>query len=267
MVDIHSHFLYGIDDGAKDLSQSTQMLQQAAEVGITDLTSTPHFNEFIGPHYTSRINTIFNELKEFISEKKLNLEIYSASEVLLDSKIIDWVNYKNFLHGKEKNYLLFELPHFFEMSKISKTIFDLKLNNITPILAHPERSIKIQESPEILIQWVNQGCVMQMNAGSIMGQFGKRCKTTSEKFISSGVIHLFASDAHEPKHRNFETLKNAKEYINNNYDEEFADILFNLNPSNILNSKPVKFFKTNSESLKSTRLKYFISKFRKGSQN
>lgn len=262
MIDIHSHFLYGIDDGAKDLNQSKKMVQQAAEFGITDLASTPHFNEFIDSGYTSKIDLKFKEIKEFVLSSNLDLNLHSASEVLLDSKLLDWVNFQKYLHGKENNYILFELPHFFEFSKISKTIFDLKLKNVTPVLAHPERSVKIQESPEILIQWSNQGCVMQMNAGSILGQFGKRCKATSEKFISAGVINLFASDAHEPDRRNYRTLKNAKEFINKNYDEEFSDILFNKNPSSILNSKPVKFFKTDSESLRGNKLKYFISKFR-----
>jgi protein-tyrosine phosphatase len=262
MVDIHSHFLYGIDDGAKDISQTKKMLDQAIEVGITDLVSTPHFNEFISPNYFENINNVFNEISKYISDNQLNLKIHSGSEILQDPKILDWSEFTDFLIGKNKNYFLFELPHFFEFSKISETIFDLKIKKITPILAHPERSVKIQESPEILIQWINQGCVMQMNAGSILGQFGKKCKATAKRFLDSGVIQLFASDAHEPKRRNYLALKEAKEYIVQNYDEQFANILFVQNPANIIKSKSVKFFVTDSENLKNKKLKYFINKFR-----
>lgn len=262
MVDIHSHFLYGIDDGAKDISQTIKMLNQAVEAGITDLVSTPHFNEFVSPNYFENINNVFNEISEYISKNNIKLKIHSGSEILQDPKIMDWVEFSDFLIGKNKNYFLFELPHFFEFSKISETIFNLKLKNITPILAHPERSIKIQESPEILIQWINQGCVMQMNAGSILGQFGRKCKTAAKRFLDSGVIHLFASDAHEPKRRNYLTLKRAKEFIIQNFDEEFADILFNHNPTNILKSKSVKLFVTDSENLKNNKLKQFINKIR-----
>ena len=70
MVDIHSHFLYGIDDGAKDFSQTAKMLDQAVESGITDLVSTHHFYEFILPGYFEKINTVFNETKEFLSKNK-----------------------------------------------------------------------------------------------------------------------------------------------------------------------------------------------------
>jgi len=262
MVDIHSHFLYGIDDGAKDLSQTTRMLEQAVDAGITDLVSTPHFNEFVSQNYIQNINKIFDETTEYILKNKLHLKIHPGSEILLDSKISEWAEITDLLIGINNNYLLFELPHFFEFSEISTIIFDLKLKNIIPILAHPERSIKIQESPEILIQWINQGCVMQMNAGSILGQFGKKCKAVSKRFLDSGVIHLFASDAHEPTHRNYLKLKKAKEYITQNYDEQFANILFNQNPANILDSKAVKFFVINSENLKSNTFKYFINKFR-----
>ena len=262
MVDIHSHFLYGIDDGAKDFSQTAKMLDQAVESGITNLVATPHFNEFISPGYFENINNVFSETKEFLSKNNISVKIHLGSEILLDTKILEWIEFTDFLIGKNNNYLLFELPHFFEFSKISDTIFNLKLKNITPILAHPERSMKIQEAPEILIQWINQGCVMQMNAGSILGQFGKKCKAASKRFLDSGVIHLFASDAHEPKRRNYLTLKEAKEYITENYDEQFADILFNQNPANILKSKSIKFFVTDSDNLKNNKLKYFINKFR-----
>ena len=124
MIDIHSHFLPGIDDGAKDLVQSIKMLEQAVEAGITDLVSTPHFNEFVSADYINKIHTVFSETKEIILKKNLNIKIHSASEVLMDPKIFEWVNHKKFLHGNKNNYLLFELPHFFEFHEISENIFN-----------------------------------------------------------------------------------------------------------------------------------------------
>jgi len=261
MIDIHSHFLPGIDDGAKNHSQSVKMLEQAVETGITDLIYTPHFNEFISKDYTENIDKIFTDTQKYILENNLKINIHLGSEILADSNILD-LKYSDYLHGKKNNYLLFELPHFYEFEEISDIIFKLKLKNITPILAHPERSIKIQENPDKIIHWIQQGCVMQMNAGSIMGQFGKKCMDISKRFLDSGIVHLCASDAHEPKHRNYLVLNGAKEYIEQNYDKEFADILFKQNPSNILNSLQVKFFKIISENLKTNKLKYFINKFR-----
>jgi protein-tyrosine phosphatase len=103
---------------------------------------------------------------------------------------------------------------------------------------------------------------MQMNAGSIAGQFGKTCKQFAKKFLDSGVIHVVASDAHEPSHRNYEVLKRAENYIKENFDEEYTELLFVKNPQSILESKPVKFFKIDSENLKLNSIKYFINKLR-----
>jgi len=261
MIDIHSHFLPGIDDGAKNHSQSIKMLEQAIDVGITDLIYSPHINEFIGEDYTKKIDEVFNQTNEYIIKNNLKINIHLGSEVLADSNILE-LKHRKYFHGGKNNYMLFELPHFFEFEEISDIIFKLKLKAITPILAHPERSIKIQENPDKIIRWIEQGCVMQMNAGSIMGQFGKKCMDISKRFLDSGIVHLCASDAHEPKHRNYLVLNGAKEYIEQKYDKEFADILFNKNPSNILNSLQVKFFKVISENLKTNKLKYFINKFR-----
>ena len=89
MVDIHSHFLSGIDDGSKDRSQTIKMLEQAVEAGITDLVSTPHFNEFVADDNIEKIDKVFNETNEIILENNLEINIHSASEVLLDSKVMD----------------------------------------------------------------------------------------------------------------------------------------------------------------------------------
>lgn len=262
MIDIHSHFLPGIDDGAKDQQQTLKLLKQAEDTGITDLVATPHFNEFIQHDYAKKIYNVVDETNALIHKNNIRIKVHVAGEFLIDGKILDWDSHNIFFHGINNNYLLFELSHFFEFSDISDLIFKLKLQNITPVLAHPERSLKIQENPEKIIHWIQQGCVLQMNAGSILGQFGKRCQNRAKRMLDSGMIHLLASDAHEPKHRNFSVLSHAKQFIEQNYDEEFAEILFQKNPSNILNSKPVKFFNIASENLKQNRFSSIINKFR-----
>ena len=260
MIDIHSHFLPAVDDGSKNFSQTESMLKQAVESGITDLIATPHYNEFVSKEYTTKIEKEFKNIEEWINKINLNLSVHLASEILMDAKIVDWQKDKNIFHGRDKDYILFELPHFYEINEVSETIFKFKLNNITPILAHPERSLKLQQNPAEIVKWVEQGCVMQLNAGSITGQFGKTCQQVAKRFLDAGVIHLIASDAHEHKHRNYKVLNKAKEYIEENFDEEFSNILFISNPKNILKSQPIKFFKIESENLQINKFKVFMSK-------
>ena len=157
MIDIHSHFLFGIDDGSKNQLQTIDMLHQAEEAGITDLVATPHVNELANVGYLEQISENLKNIRKIIKNKNLNLRIHRGSEIIFDTKIIDWLDYHELLIGKEQKYVLFEVPLFIDLSKISQLIFDIQLKNIIPIFAHPERSNKIQDSPEILEAWVNQG--------------------------------------------------------------------------------------------------------------
>ena len=86
MVDIHSHFLPGIDDGSKNFEQTFQMLHQAVEVGITDLISTSHLNEFVSPDYLKNIAKVFEQVNDIIKTEQMNLQIHPGSEIILDTK-------------------------------------------------------------------------------------------------------------------------------------------------------------------------------------
>jgi len=262
MIDIHSHFLFGVDDGSNDESQTRAMLKQAADSGITDLVATPHVNETSNQKYFDQINKNFDDVEEIIKEENLNLKIHRGSEIILDSRILEWLKFPDLLFGNEQKYLLFELPLFFDFQKVSDIIFELALQKITPILAHPERSIKLQESPEILLQWLGQGSLMQMNAGSILGHFGKKAQRTSKKFLKSGLIQFIASDAHETRYRNYSALKDAYNQVSGNFSVEFADILFKENPRILLNGGKVTIFPTDKEKLKNLGLHQIIEKIK-----
>lgn len=259
MVDIHSHFLFGIDDGSKNISQTIKMLEQAEESGISDLVATPHVNETIDDNYLSQINKTFLKVENIIKQKNLKLRIHQAAEIILDFKIKHWTNNSGLLLGKNKKYILFELPLFVDFEKVSQIIFDLLIENITPILAHPERNIKIQAEPKILIKWLNQGCLMQMNAGSITGQFGKKCRDLSDRILKSGIIQICASDAHEPKYRNYAVLRKAYQIVCKQFDSIYADVLFVNNPQKILYGGNVQKFEIQEENLEKSGLDWILN--------
>jgi len=163
---------------------------------------------------------------------------------------------------KKQQYVLFEVSLFVDLSKVSQMIFDINLKNIIPIFAHPERSKKIQNSPEILEQWLHQGCLMQMNAGSILGQFGKKCQQVSKRLLKAGLIHIISSDAHEQKHRNYLAFKNAFNDVSSNFNVEYANILFKENPYKIVNGGKVKIFNTDKEMLRRIGIRHFLKKLK-----
>ena len=108
-----------------------------------------------------------------------------------------------------------------------------------PILAHPERNINIQDNYQLILEWIRQDCLVQINAGSIAGSFGKRCQKVTEYLLAARAIHFVGSDAHDPVHRNYQILIKAYQYISERFGEEYAQILFYKNPQKIWQGEQV----------------------------
>ena len=124
--------------------------------------------------------------------------------------------------------------------QIEDTIFKIGLKGIIPILAHPERNTYLQRHPSRLSEWIELGCIMQMNAGSIIGRFGTVAKELSRSFLDKRLIHFVCSDAHDLKKRSYHVLPKAYEIVKNQYGADYADIMFMENPKRILNGKLIE---------------------------
>ena len=215
------------------------MLKQADSLGVSKLVATPHINEQTSPDKIERIRKNFEELDSSVQKLGMNIDVSLAAEVNFDSKVIDWIDHPWILIGKNIKYMLIELPLFGLPVNILDIIFNIQLKNIIPILAHPERNIRIQENPNMVIDWIKKGCIIQMDAGSIMGQFGIQCKTISERLLKSSNIHLIGSDSHDLNSRNYEVFYKSYQYVKTKIDTKYAEILFYNNPQRILNGESI----------------------------
>jgi len=249
MIDLHSHFLPGIDDGASDLAMTEAMLQNAVDSGITHLLATPHVNEHTSKEVAAQIRETFEKIKSFILDKKINLHINLGAEINYNSDLKTWSEKDWIFIDKKRIYLLVELPMYEIPPGISESIFNLGLKKIKLIIAHPERNVKLKEKPEILVNWVRQGSYVQLDAGSIIGQFGRSCKKFSEELIKAGIVHYVGSDAHDPSQRNYTVLKNAYELIKSKYGSEYAHLFFFKNPENVLKGNKIKSIEIKEEIL------------------
>ena len=162
-----------------------------------------------------------------------------AAEVNLIGSDINWLEHEWVLFGGRQRYILVETPFHQMPSDYSEILFQIRLKKVTPILAHPERNMGFQENSQQLVEWINQGALVQLDAGSITGQFGKGCQRFSERLLKAGAVHLVASDAHHPKGRNYTVLKNAYRDIEENFGVEKAENLFVLNPGRIWEGETV----------------------------
>jgi protein-tyrosine phosphatase len=226
MIDIHSHIVWGVDDGAPSIEVSLKMLEAARESGTTDIVATPHMNaEFpYDPEITAE------RIRELAAASGGAPRIHLGCEFHLSVDNLDQLTAsprRYTINGKQ--YLLMEFPDHHVGRHAEKILEQLLDSDITPIIAHPERVPVLQQDPERLGKWVDLGCLTQLTAISILGVFGKSTAAVCEKLFKLGLVHIVASDAHDPSYRHTR-LAEAFAVVRDRYGEDVADLLFRHNP-------------------------------------
>ncbi len=239
MTDIHSHFIFQVDDGANSLRDSLIMLEQAASCGIEKLIATPHISDTANEEGSKRIQQNFYKIQESLEKHQIPVKIFMGSELYYNEFILKWQDAAWYTFNDKKKYLLFELPLFDLPLQVADFIFQCKLKGITPILAHPERYLYLSNRFDLLRSWYAQGCMLQMNAGSILGQFGSRIAQFSEQLLSMNLYHFVASDAHDLVDRNYKTMSLAYQRLLEIIDEDHVHDLFNVNTSNAVDGNTI----------------------------
>lgn len=233
MIDLHSHILYGIDDGAKDEGMTLNMLRQAEEDGISTIVATPHF--VVGANNYTRESLLarFNDVTCLIDEKNINVKLFLGNELFLDEYIFDAVENKESYTLAGTSYLLLELPMSGKSLWTEKVLYQFIERGYKPILAHPERYIEVLKNPGLLVPLIEMGCLMQINSSSINGVHGSEIKKMAKFMLENGMAHIVSSDGHSDKRRNAK-LSAAYETVLKIVGREKADNLFSINPNKIL---------------------------------
>jgi protein-tyrosine phosphatase len=262
MIDLHSHFLYGVDDGPSDLPGSMELLRQAREAGITEILATPHLTEHSSRQDQLKIQAVFSEIKEHLAESGLPIKIHLAAEIYYSPNMVKWVDQSWPLIGPGRTSLLFDIPLQFIPPDLPETIFQLVRRKIIPIMAHPERNSQLQKEPHRLSDWMRLGCIMQMDAGSMTGEFGRACQRFSVQLLDQGAVQLIASDAHDCVQRSFRLLVRARQLVEKKFGRERARLLFNDNPRRILSGERLIRFQQNAAATRVNFLQKITAKFR-----
>ncbi|WP_024590398.1 MULTISPECIES: CpsB/CapC family capsule biosynthesis tyrosine phosphatase [unclassified Pseudoalteromonas] len=238
MIDIHSHILPGIDDGAKDLSDSLALLNIAQNDGITHMVATPHIH--IG-RFNNSASQLYSELANLKAQALVNnigIKLAVAAEVRLDVELMSLVlsNKLPFIGTLNSvNYLLLELPHSHVPQGYDKFINWLAKQNIKVIIPHPERNRDIQANPFYIERLKQLGCEFQLTASSIEGAWGETAKNISIDMLEKGLVTYVASDAHSVKRRP-PILSKAKKIVEELIGQNDAHHLFFTNPKRLTES-------------------------------
>ena len=240
MIDFHNHILPNIDDGSKSLAMSIEMLENASSQGITDVVNTVHFqhpkveNMDISFH---RIKKEIEVLQKELDNRSIPIKIHMGSEVFYLPNLLKIKDDPLSTIGNGK-YMLVEFhPHHIPDSH-RQQLFDLKIEGVTPIIAHPERYKDVQEDIHLVSRWIESGCLIQVDAGSPLGLLGPKAKLASEKILINNWCQVIGSDAHNNGNRNF-CLKECINHIEKLVDFN-TKVLVHDNPKHILNGTPIR---------------------------
>jgi protein-tyrosine phosphatase len=202
MIDIHSHILYGLDDGAKDLAGSIEMARQAVAEGITSVIATPHHRH---PSYTNTKTDILlgvQQLQAELQRQSIPLNVYAGQEIRIFGEMVDVLIHNDellTLHNSE--YVLVEFPSSSIPKYTEQLFYDLLVKGFTPIIAHPERNAEIAENTDKLYRLIKNGALSQVTAASVAGMFGKKTQKLSLDLLEHQQAHFVASDAHNITNR------------------------------------------------------------------
>lgn len=230
MIDIHSHILPGVDDGADTFETSVAMLRAAVDAGTTDIVATPHANlEF---KFDPAVN---RQLADALTaELKGQIRIHLGCDFHLTfDNIRNLMEFPASFTINGGPYLLVEFSDLI-IFKNTGDIFQQCLDaGITPIITHPERNTLLQQRLPELRTWVEQGCLLQVTTQSLTGFWGSRARKFSETLMEQKLVHVFASDGHDIEHRPAR-LDQAYALVKADWGEARAKRLFVENPKAII---------------------------------
>lgn len=198
-IDIHSHVLYGLDDGAKNLADSTFILQSMIDLRISKSITTPHTMTHIWENTSENILSSHNKLKNELPELTSKLELKVASEYLMDHSFMELFQSKPLLTLKD-NYVLVEMSYLNPPIQLFEIIFQLHVAGYIPILAHPERYAFYHNDFEMYKKLKKAGCYFQINLLSSVGYYGKEVALTAQKLLKNEMIDFAGSDIHHKNH-------------------------------------------------------------------
>lgn len=235
-IDIHSHILPGIDDGAKDFAASMAMLQTAYDNEIRKIILTPHHK--IGRHNArpDKIRELAGKIGEAAHAADMDITFYTGNELYYSSETVRALEEGTACTMAGSSYVLVEFGPMDSLEHIRGGIYQILSAGYCPIIAHAERYENVCAKVEHVADLAAMGCYIQVNAGSVMGQYGMGTKQFLKKLLKRELVHFIATDCHDGKRRSPRLMECAR-YMERKYGGEYVRRLLCENPGCVIENR------------------------------
>ncbi len=196
-VDLHSHLIPGIDDGAKNMEDSIQLITELKNLGYSKIITTPHIMSDYYRNTPEIILSGLDKVREELSNRNIDIEIEAAAEYYYDEYFLDLIEKKNLISIKNE-FLLFELSYLSKPTGIEEVIFKIQTIGLKPVMAHPERYPYLRIND--FMKYKEAGCLMQMNILSLTGHYGEHVRYLAHELIEYNLVDFIATDLHHMQH-------------------------------------------------------------------
>lgn len=235
-IDIHSHILPGVDDGARDMEAAMEMVDMAYGQGVRTMVATPHYYPGHMRHPREHLEGIYRETVSVIKERYSDFTLLLGNEVYYRDEAVEKLKNKRILTMAGTNYVLLEFSPSEEYGYICKAVYKCLENGYYPVLAHMERYGALWKDEKRVRELTRMGAYMQVNAENFQEGFFSAGRRYCLKLLQSGLAHFIGSDCHNTQGRS-PNLKHAMDYLKEKLEPELFHKLTVDNPAKLLDNK------------------------------
>ena len=205
-TDMHSHLIPGVDDGARDMETSLELIRGMQELGYSKIITTPHILWDMYKNTSEIILEKLEQLRTAVKEAGIEVEINAAAEYFLDDHVEELLKEKKPLLTIHKNWVLSEFSLAYPSHSLKSILFEMQMQGYQPVIAHPERYIYLKDAKDFYDELKDIGCLFQLNLPSIGGYYGKSVQELAQYLIKKEYYDLIGTDLHNDRY--LESLKN-----------------------------------------------------------
>lgn len=232
-VDLHTHILPGVDDGAQDIGESLKLLQMAWDDGTTDVVLTPHYRGRYRRNTPQMLRESFEMLQQEAQKLLPGMKLYLGNEAGMERDLGEKIAERRVLSLNNSDYVLLEFDYGCSRIHLLDGVMMVIYSGYTPVLAHAERYAIFRKNKKLANEVLQAGAMIQVNADSILGKCGFGEKRCCHRLLKNRMVQFVASDGHDLQERK-PMLGDCFRYVSKRYGEDYAWELFRDNAHGLL---------------------------------